>query len=561
MIDSPYWARFGAIDGSSSYHGSTPTERLNNALIHANGRTVILPPGEHTLSLDFTLNDITSVHIVGSPGATVIKYANTTPALQFRSTYASAQTVSAISVVTDGSASGSDDSIARLTVDDASEYAEGDILKLYSEDASYYASSSDKNYAGELVEVRYVDTGNNYVFIKGLLVCASQYATSIKVRKIDKRSVILEDLIIDIDDSTYDLYDDSITSRASAIRLWGIHCPVVRNVTFRRAWGQCLNLIACWLPDITARQDQVINGTDTNWTPGVDALGYGVTTMCCYGGHIKLFAEGCRHSYTSVHPEDSSFNSSRWLEYGESNGVKVSGIFINSEGAPLDTHESGVNTIFENCLVINPRRGETGSIRSKGFNNRARGTIYNNCHVIGAYMGFMNSAIDHGAKHVVRYNNCSAIKCYGTAQEAFYFKTSTNAPDIYMDNCHVSDSYRMIGANGGNVYITGGTYKVKNDWFAKVYTGAKLHVHGALVDFTDSVATEQLIRMAGTSTATITATHITEGSSKCSGLFYDEDGSGTKTCRYGAVTSTTGTLAKSATGSATSLSATNILLA
>ena len=558
---APNSERTGLFTGDyhdiSKTYGSSHSAKFSNAITAAvaSGKPVYIPPGTWgPMSIDQEITS--SVSIIGVPGRSILTYDNTDSCLELRAPYSSAYTVTAISTVTDGSASGTDDSITRLTITGGSAFAEGDSCKIYSEDSSYYAAAADKNWMGELFEVRYIDAGNSYVFVKGLL--ANTYTTSIKVRILTKVKVSISGVEIQINGTVTNLYDDSLTAREPAVKLWGIHEPELRQFTLRSAWGQGVNLIACWMPDIEIRGDQIINGTDSSWSPGVDALGYLITTMTCFGGHIKVHAEACRHVFTTLHPEDVTFNSSRWLEYGETIGTKISGVSINAEGAPFDTHESGINLIFENCYVYAPARGEYGAVRGKGFNTRARNTMYNNCHVIGGFLGFFVTGVDHGAKHVVRYAGCSVKRCHGTSQEAFYVETSTNAPDVFYDNCHASDSFRLFGIQGGQVFISGGSYKLKGDWFAKVYTGGALHVHGALVDYTDTTNTEQFIRLAGTCSATVTNTHIVEGSSRCTGIFYDEDGSGTKTCKHGNISSTTGTLSISATGGSTTLASTNI---
>lgn len=542
--------------------GATDNEKLLSAITQAQktGGSVYVPPGTWgPMSIDVVLtNDLT---IMGEPGSSVLTYGPTASCLVLRSPYQTATeyTVSALSTVTTGSASGMDDSVTRLTLaSGASAFAEGDICKIYSQDASHYGDASSKNFMGELFEVRSVDTGNNYIFVKGLL--SLSYTTSVRVRKIDKKKVTIRDIEIEIDASA-NIYDDTLTDRAGAMRLWAIHEPELKGVTIRSAWAQAVNLIACWMPDIDVRTDRVINGTDPTWGPGVDALGYGVSTMTCFGGRITMMAESCRHAFTTLHPEDTVFSSSRWIEYGETIGTVISGIAVNCEGAAFDTHESGLNLTFENCLSLFPRRSDYGSIRGKGFNNRARGTRHINCRTVGGTVSFTNSDVDHGAKHTVTYINCDSTDAINTSQAAFQFDGTTNPPRVEMINCTTTGGHRIVDVNGGHVIITGGAYVIAGDWFARVKTGATLNIHGVTVDFTNSTNTEAFCRMTGTSSATITASHVIEGSSRCTGWFHDEDGSGTKTCRYGALTSTTGSLALSASGSSTVLTPTNITIA
>ncbi len=546
-------------------YGTNDNERLARAINQANGDTIYLPGRELNLSLDMTLSQVDSVHLVGIPGKTVVKVSPgldwDEAGIQLRCTYSPEYTVSAVATATVGSADGTDDSVTRLTISSGiADFEENQICKIYSSDLSAYGAADSKNCFGELFEVRSVDTGNNYVYVKGLLKCA--YATAIRVRILDKKKVTLENITFDIDETNFDVYDDvNVSDRGSMLRLVGIHEPTLRNVVFRKSWAQCLNLIACWMPDVEARFDFVINGTDGDWGPANDALGYGVTTMTCFGGHLKLMAEGCRHVFTTLHPEESAFVASRWLEFGETIGTKVSLLSVNSNGSPVDTHESGIGLIFENCYVVEPRRGTTGSVRSKGYSNRARGTKYVNCHQIGGYQGFINLDIDHGAAHTLEYINCTARDIYGTSGAVFFFEGTTNAPTINMLNCSAQGSYRLIDVEAGTCNVVGGIWDIAGDWFAKVRDGATLNVHGALVDFAGSTNTEALIRMTGTSSATVTSTHIVEGSSRCTGMFHDEDNTGSKTTKYGAVTSTSGSLAKSATGGASVLVPTNILLA
>lgn len=543
------------LDFGADPSGETDsTTAIQNAIL--TGRPVFLPAGTYLVSagLDMTLDTIDAVHIYGVPGATTLKISPNVDwddaLFQSRCTYSDEYTVSAVATDTVGSADGTDDSVSRLTITGGvSAFAENQICKIYSSDLSYYGDSNSKNCSGELFEVRSVDSVNNYVYVKGLLKCT--YATSIKVRILDKKRVTISDLELDIDESTYDVYDDvNVITRGSMIRLVGIHEPKIRNVTFRKAWAQCLNLIACWMPDIEARFDFVINGTDSSWGPGGAALGYGVTTTVCFGGHIKVMAEGCRHVFTTLHPEETAFVPSRWLEFGETIGTKISGTSVNSNGSPFDTHESGIGLVFENCYVIEPRRGPTGSVRSKGFSNRARGTKYVNCHQIGGYQAFSNLDVNHGAAHTLEYINCSARDIYGASGSVYTFEGSTNAPTINMIGCSARASYRIIDVEAGTCKIVGGIWDIAGDWFAKVRAGATLDVHGCLVDFSAHASSDQFIRMVGASTASVSSVRI-KADSKCTGLFYGEDSTGTKACRFQNVMTDSGTMAVTTAGSGT----------
>lgn len=159
------------------------------------------------------------------------------------------------------------------------------------------------------------------------------------------------------------------------------------------------------------------------------------------------------------------------------------------------------------------------------------------------------------------YDNCVSTDATHASQAAFHFEGSTNAPRVVMNGCRSNGGFRIVDITGGKLQISGGHYVIAGDWFGRVQTGAEINVHGAVVDFTNSTNTEALIRMGGTSAATVTGTRIIEGSSRCTGVFHDEDGTGTKTCKYGGIYADSGSLALSASGSASVLTATKIELA
>lgn len=533
---------FLAIDASNKQFGATPSEKLVNAITQSNGATIFLPEGEHVIGVDFIIPANGAVHIKGVPGKTIIKYNNDESGLVFRGEYSNEFVVTALNKSTVGSANGADDIVTRLSVTgDLSTFEANDIGKIYSQDVSDYGTTpSDKNRIGQLFKILSVDKVNGYIFVDGQLEDHHKYLTEIKIRKIEKSTVTLTDIIFEINGTDSELWDTSLTSRQTALSLWGITHLKLDNVRVNSAWAQGINLIGCWNPQVNVYIDDLINGTDVTWT-GLNALGYGVTVMGCMAGTLTINGTGCRHMFTTVHPKDLNYSAARWLEYGETIGTIISGTNIGSRGTPFDTHESGIGLTFLNCKSINPLRGPSGNIRSKGFSNRARHTRYVNCEVTGGNQGFDHSDIEHGEVNTVTYINPTVFKLYGPSGFAFTVQGAGDGNTIARILGMTSDQcWRILEVSGAKAFIQGGVIAIHGDYFCRVNLDGELTIQGVLVDFTNSLNNEYAIRLAGDSKVKVVSMHLA-GDSKCTSVFHADDAIGTKEIKYTGITSDSAT--------------------
>lgn len=532
-----------SVDASNPEYGATPTIRLEGAINNPKGLSVFLPPGEWLLALDTILETVESVNIVGVPGKTRIKYDNTDSALIIRAPYSEEYTVTALDIAVVGSLAGMDDTVTRLSIaGDLSLFEAGTTCKIYSEDPSVYGvTADDKNRIGELFKVLAVDELGGYVYVFGSLYEHAKYLTGVKVRRLSPRSVSLSGVTIVINGTKEELYDPTLTVRRSAIQFWGITDLRISQVRIESAWGQGINLIGCWNPQVEVTTDLLINGSDSNWTT-IAALGYGVTTMSCYGGHIKVNGEGCRHLFTTLHPKSATYAPSRWLEYGETIGTVISGVSINSVGSPFDTHESGIGLTFSSCKAITPSRGPTGNIRGKGFSNRARHTRYTDCEAIGGNQGFLHTDVAHGETNTVTLTNPLVLKLTGTSGFAYSVAGDGSGNTVMrLINPAAEQCGRLLEVEGAKAQIQGGTFAVKRDFPFRVRDAGDLTIQGMLLDFTDSVVSEYAVRLMGSSKVTVLNTHVA-GDENCTSLFRVDDEVGVKVARYSGVTSDSATL-------------------
>lgn len=290
---------------------------------------------------------------------------------------------------------------------------------------------------GESLTVNGVTVGSvsyrPYVLTRDPWGFISSWSTNVCVRKIDTtKKVDIQNLRF----TTQTSFDDPAANK-DAVVIRGAFDPVI-TVHIDSAYSRGISFESC--RGGSARGTGGFLGNNTT----LGKYGYFFqVTGCTQDMDIDgVEIHDCRHPFTTnTFPQynpassDPEFNTLGIPTAGDkvfrsgvprSNNVKVSA--YNCLGAALDTHAGAEETRFYDCYVRNG--GSAGEIatRSAGINNRAFGTIFENCTIDGFTWGAQDSTykIDTGGPTRIRYSN---VKFRNILESCFRHGSDTNGGD------------------------------------------------------------------------------------------------------------------------------------
>jgi hypothetical protein len=298
-------------------------------------------------------------------------------------------------------------------------------IKMFSDDQS--AGVEAGKYVGEFARAQAKD--GSYLYLTGRL--RETYTTTRKIAVFDDHDVSLGNFTV------RGSYEDGVDGDWSyaLLRLQGHLLPSIDRLKLQDGNAIGLELRSCLGANVSdVSVSHFRNAISTDQIPG-----YGIQDGGGQGnGYTNIFAEDCRHGWTTVHYTSVAGNP---LTYGRSRGHTVTnGRALGCSAAAWDYHSDQEGCSFINCASYHPFAGDTEA--GVGFQLRGTGAVLSQCRSFGGRLGFniTQSRNGEGGGHKISHSTSD-----GAVRSVRISRASTSDAGLVsatIEHCE----FRQIGA-------------------------------------------------------------------------------------------------------------------
>lgn len=462
-------------------------------------------------------------------GQTKINYLNTLPSIHLDNTGNASDeySVTAISNVQINSGS----HVTRLTLSVASGVQAHQWVAVYSSDVN---PSKSGGRMGQIHQVIQDETADPYVYLCGKVGKIASFTTSIKMRILSSAEAV------NIRGGIWQPLDDAddlgITTRSAAIKLLGHVDPRVKDVRFISPLAQCvwLQCSAAAIVDNYTVQDTLNNADSGGYSYGVILYGMNGNTTCRNG-----IVRNCRHPAGTTDGNNGS--TSTWYIKGEpTNGTFFNTRGYNCYGSVLDSHEEGINMVYDGIVSHNCLQDERATFAGRAFQGRSFNETVRNVTVVGGTGGISFDDVDHGELDQVVIENISIRKINngsgGGVGIDLKDNENTNKRHYKMKNVTLEDCDKAVNCGDKNILTYEGLTASRCDIYMDVHDGCIVTGTGTKGDFRDTPAASPgymfIVRSEAASNPYIRLLDkpivMKGGNSIPAALFHEQDTAGTK---------------------------------